>query len=201
MFMTLFQKFKWVGSISLVFLIVLSTNLIDQRNFNTLRDSVTTIYEDRIVANQLLFKMSMLIQEKEIALATLDSAFLEKRNNQINGKLEIWIDKYQQTKLTKEERNILNKLKEELILLERQKERYSYSTTTKNIELSNLIKTIDERLYALAKIQEKEGRRQMLISNEAISRIDLFTKAEIIFLIAMALLVPIIILYSPKKKA
>jgi hypothetical protein len=82
--MTLFNKIKWTAGILLVFAIILTTNLIDKNNFNKLRYSVVTIYEDRIVANDLIFEILLSIREKEIALAVPDSTFFLQRNDKIN---------------------------------------------------------------------------------------------------------------------
>ena len=76
--MTLFEKVKWVLGILLIFVVVLTTNLVDRGNFNRIKNSVVTIYEDRIVANDLIFEISTLVHEKELAFRTSDSDFFNK---------------------------------------------------------------------------------------------------------------------------
>ncbi|MDG1728743.1 MAG: hypothetical protein P8K68_03220 [Algibacter sp.] len=73
--MTFYNKIKWVLGISMIFILILSTNLIDRNSFVRMKDSVVTIYEDRIIANDLIFEMSKSVHEKEIAVALLDSVF------------------------------------------------------------------------------------------------------------------------------
>jgi len=68
----------------MVFVLIIATNLIDRNNFTRVKDSVITIYEDRLVANDLIFEMSNSFQEKEIAVAASDSAFFLERNKQVN---------------------------------------------------------------------------------------------------------------------
>lgn len=198
--MTVFSKIKWVASILLVFFIVLITNLVDKDNFNKLRYSVTTIYEDRVVASDLLFELSIRVQEKEMALAISDSTFFQGKNQKINNEIQQLIAKYDQTKLTRKEQEILSNLKEELKDLKALEEDYLNSTASNNRELFKSIDEIAHNLYDLSKVQLKEGRRQMFISNETMSTIDLFTQIEIIFLILMAIIVQIIIFYNPKQK-
>jgi hypothetical protein len=196
--MTTFNKIRWVASILLVFFIVLITNLIDRENFNRLSYTVTTIYEDRIVASDLLFDMSRIIQKKEIAIVTHDSAYYGKESNISNQALDNLIERYEKTKLTKREKFVFGQLKDALDVLKRREQQI------KNIESDQLLDTVDkinEHLYDLSKIQLQEGKRQVFISDRAKNTIDLFTQGEVIFLILMAVIIQIIIFYKPKEKS
>lgn len=179
--MTIFSKIKWVASILLVFFIVLTTNLIDRENFNRLSYSVTTIYEDRIVANDHIFEMSRLIQEKEIAAVTNDTAFFREKSSVLNREIDILIESYKKTKLTGKEKFVFNQLQDELKTLER-KER---NETIQTSDLLESINKVDQHLYDLSKIQLYEGRRQVFISNKIKDTINLFTQGETIFLVLM----------------
>lgn len=64
--MGIYNKIKWVLGIFMVFFLIVATNLIDRDNFIRVNNSVQTIYEDRLVAQGLIFEFSTLIQEKEI---------------------------------------------------------------------------------------------------------------------------------------
>lgn len=197
--MTLFNKIKWTAGILLVFAIILTTNLIDKNNFNKLRYSVVTIYEDRIVANDLIFEILLSIREKEIALAIPDSTFFLQRNDKINEGIKNLLEKYEQTKLTNKELKFFDNLKDELKNLESLEKEFINSSFRNDVDLQNIINEIVRNLYDLSKVQLEEGRRQMALSNETMETIDLFTQIEIIFLILMAVLVQIIILYKPKQ--
>ena len=63
--MGFYNKLKWILGILMVFVLIIATNLIDKNNFVRVRDSVVTIYEDRLVANDLIFEMLKSVQEKE----------------------------------------------------------------------------------------------------------------------------------------
>jgi hypothetical protein len=86
--LTIFNKIRWVASILLVFVIVLVTNLIDREKYNSIRQSITTIYEDRIVASDLIFELSLLIQEKELALVGRDSFYYQGRFQDANREID-----------------------------------------------------------------------------------------------------------------
>jgi len=194
--MTVYSKVRWVLSILLVFFIVLITNIIDRENFNRLSDSVTTIYEDRIVASDLIFEISRLIQDKHIAIVTNDTTFFQKKNTGINQELNSLIESYKQTRLTEREKFVFTQLQDELITLEEKEQQ------TENIPTLDLLKNIDQidqHLYDLSKIQLQEGKQVVFNSDRIKDNINLFTQGEIIFLIIMAVLIQIIILYKPKK--
>ncbi len=193
--MTTFSKIRWGASILLVFFIVLITNIIDRENFNRLSYSVTTIYEDRIVASDLIFEMSRIIHQKELAIVSNDTSSLRNLSAS-NRELNSLTDRYNQTKLTENEKLVFSKLQGELKTLE-QKELKKGSLPVK--ELLNSIDKINQHLYDLSKIQLQEGRRQVFISDKAKNTINLFTQGEIIFLILMAILIQIIIFYKPKE--
>jgi hypothetical protein len=197
--MTFFSKVKWVASIMLVFSIVLITNLIDKENFNQLSYSVKTIYEDRIVASDLLFEISLLIQEKEVAIISEAPAFFQGRNKQVDLEIGGLIGRYEQTQLTEQEKFIFKQLKEELKELKEREHNFVNSANNNDNNLLELTSSITQHLHDLSKIQVKEGRRQVSISNNAMDAIDLFTQVEIVFLIVMAILVQVIILYKPKE--
>jgi len=194
--MKIFAKIRWVASILLVFFIVLITNLIDRDNFNRLSDSVTTMYEDRIVASDLLFEMSRIIKEKQIAVLTSDTIFFDSENDKYNREIDQLVDNYRLTKLTGKEELAFNQLQEELKSL-KQKEKSSNNLSKGDVLKS--IEKIDQHLYELSKIQLEEGKQQVFISNSAKDTINLYTQGEIIFLILMAVLIQVIILYKPKE--
>ncbi|MDV7393595.1 MCP four helix bundle domain-containing protein, partial [Arthrospira platensis SPKY1] len=133
----------------LVFVIVLMTNLIDKDNFSKLRYSIVTIYEDRIVASDLIFEIALMIQEKEIAAAISDSSFFNEKNEQVNQRIQELIERYGQTKLTREEREIFNDLKDNLKNLEKLEEEFISSGLKSNVDLFYSIKDIVYNLYDL----------------------------------------------------
>lgn len=193
--MSFFSKIRWVASILLVFFIVLITNLIDRANFSKLSYSVTTLYEDRIVASDLLFEMSRLMQKKEIAIIAANTNFLKNENTKFNSEVNNLLERYYQTKLTEKEKLVFDKLKAELTTLARTEK----NETPEREKLLTSIEKINQYVYDLAKVQIQESKRQVFISNKAMDTIDLFTQFEIIFLILMAILVQIIIFYKPKS--
>lgn len=198
--MTSYDKIKWVLGIVLVFGLIITTNLIDKNNFIRVRDSVVTIYEDRLIANDLIYKMSNAIQEKQLALAVSDSTFFQQHSTSVNARLQRHISRYEETKLTPEEGRVFAALKENLLALAQAESAWGPSDLKAETEISNQIREIRGNLDDLSDIQLNEGSRQMSISKRAVDKVELFTQIEVYVLVILAILIQIIVMYKPRAK-
>ena len=198
--MAFYNKVKWVLGILMVFVLIVATNLIDRNNFLRVKDSVVTIYEDRLVVNDLIFEMSIATQEKELAAIKADTVFFLSENNKINEDLQNFILKYEQTKLTAKEVKVFNEFKQNFEKV-KVAERDFIASKFDNVKgLENELLKVKKNLYQLSKIQLIEGGRQMSISKKAIDTVELFTQLEIYILIFLAIVIQIIVIYQPKKE-
>jgi len=197
--MAFYNKVKWILGILVVFLLIVTTNLIDRNNFLRVKDSIETIYEDRLVANDLIFEMSKSIQDKEVAVAISDAVFFSDKNVQINKNLQNFVLRYEKTKLTQEEESVFSDFKQNLALLKNSEIVFIQSKFTQKTLLVTHISNLKENLYSLSKIQLNEGSRQMSVSKKAIDTVELFTHIEIYVLILLAIIIQIIVIYTPKK--
>ncbi len=198
--MTFYNKIKWVLGILMVFVLIVATNLIDRSNFIQVRDSVVTIYEDRLIANDLIFEISKLVQEKEIAVALSDSIFYSQKNSKINNNIQEFVSRFEQTKVTVNERRVFDELKNNLEALKNSENTFIQSKFIQKEMLVKHIANVEENLHELSKIQLNEGQRQMLISKRVLDTVELFTQIEIYFLIVLAIIVQIIVIYKPKEE-
>lgn len=197
--MAFYNKIKWVLGILVVFMLIITTNLIDRNNFLRVRDSAVAIYEDRLVAKDLIFDLSKSIQEKEIAVALADSAFFIERNDQINIDIQDLIASFEKTGLTREEGNLFKEFKESLQTFRKTEAEYILRGFSEKGDLINQFTVLRENLDDLSDIQMSEGKRQMTISIKAMDTVELFTQLEIYMLIFLAVIIQIIILYKPKE--
>ncbi|MCV9386752.1 chemotaxis protein [Reichenbachiella ulvae] len=198
--MSLFSKFKWVFSILLIFAIVLATNLVDKGNFDKLKYSIETIYKDRLVAKGLIFELSYLIQEKQIALLKSDSLFYQQQRLGVNDEIKELIAKFEKTELTIDEFEMFEDFREnvkEELELEKQ---FIDSGFENREQLLDQIYLLHDNLHELSKIQLSEGKRQMSMSQKTMDTIELFTQMEIIFLIVIAIIAQVIVLYKSSAK-
>jgi hypothetical protein len=196
--MRFYNKVKWVLGILIVFILILATNLIDRNNFIRVKDSVVTIYEDRLIASDLVFEMFKLVKEKEVALKLSDTVFFNQKNQIINGSIKNLILRFEQTKLTPEEKIIFKNLKSNFETLKSLESNLLASNNKTKNNQEQILTNINTNLDDLSKIQLLEGRRQMSIGKKATSTIELFTQIEIGLLIFLAIVIQIIVMYKPK---
>lgn len=198
------NKFKWTGGIIIVFLLIISTNLIDKDQFLRIENSVNTIYEDRLVAKDIIFETSLIINKKELALVSTDTLFFNTKNKYLNTSLDSNISVFQNTKLTEEEEAVFTSLNSAIKELKQNEKKYlkrnNYSIDLEEYQnYESSIEKVKIVLYKLSKIQMDEGKKQQLLASKSVSLIALFTRIEIIILIILAIIVQVIIIYSPKK--
>ena len=198
--MTFLNKIKWILGILLVFVLIATTNLIDRNNFVRVRDSVVTIYEDRLIAKELIYEMSKSVNAKEIALIAKDSSFFNKKNQTLNTQIEGILSRFEKTKLTPEESRIFEELKSNFKSLFNSEKNGYASNSENNLTATGLISNIKDNLDKLSKIQISEGSKQLAISKKAIDTVELFTQIEIYLLVFLAIAIQIIIIYNPKEK-
>lgn len=198
--MTFYNKIRWVLGITIVFILIITTNLIDRNSFLRVKDSVASIYKDRLLAKALIFDISKLIHTKEIAILTSDSTFFEQYNKEINSVLQDLISSFESTELTNKEEKVLAEFKNNIQKLRTLELAFVQNELGEPYALKEQIALVQEDLESLSSIQIEEGKRDLAISQQAIDVVELFTHLEIYMLIIMAVLIQIILLYQPKQK-
>ncbi|MBC6994020.1 MCP four helix bundle domain-containing protein [Neolewinella lacunae] len=197
--MNVFNKVKWVLGISLVFILILTTNLIDRQSFTIVRDAVQTIYADRLVAQNLIYGISVQIGQKELAYVTLPSNEIVATVSANNEQIAANIEQFATTKLTPQEEVVFKRLRQGLQELEGLESAVG-SGTLLNDALTEKVASIRTHLDDLSVIQMQQSRLEVAESNRAIGSADLFTQLEIAALIVMAIAVQVIIIYTPRKE-
>jgi len=199
--MAFYNKLKWILGILLIFVLIIATNLIDKNNFVRVRDSVITIYEDRLVANDLIFKMQQSVHQKELAISITDTAFYSTQNPSLNKELKALVSRFEETKLTPKEAKVFKDLKNNITTLIEEEEQFLDNNFKNDSKVVNEIEDLKAHLNDLSKIQLNEGSRQMSISKHALETVELFTQIEIYIMVFLAILIQIIVMYKPKDKA
>jgi hypothetical protein len=199
--MTFYSKLKWILGILLVFVLIVTTNLIDRNNFIRVKDSVVTIYEDRLIAKNIIYEISKAIQVKEMAALTGDTAFYSGRRGEVDKQLERLISRFEQTKLTSEESTTFKKLIANLGSLSQAEEAMVGAGFESKVEVLKHLAEIRQNLDDLSEIQISEGSRQLAISKRAIDTVELFTQLEIYLLVFLAIVIQIIVMYKPRDKS
>lgn len=194
--MTLLDKVKWVFGIAMVFLLVLATNLIDRQNFMRIENSIETIYADRILAQDIIYHLTRQINQKQTDYLTAAPGEIQDRETVRNVRIKEHLELFSATRLTPKEEIIFSRLKQVFADL-RAAESSTQEAGKTQARFQQHLTTFQGHLDELAEIQVREGKRELHESRKALSSANLFTRLEIGALIVMALLVQIIILYTP----
>lgn len=197
--MTLFNKIKWALAVSVVFLLILATNRIDKHNFARMEETVDNIYNDRLLAKEVLMDIAIKFHKKELAYSLNDSAYLRNQNDTINAEINRLLQIFNRLESTKKEDNSLNSLNQNHTELMKLESDLSPSDILYTPQCAEIFSAINNNIVELAAEQVREGKSQKLIARRAIEQVKLFTQIEIYFLIFLGLVMQIIILYKPKQ--
>lgn len=196
--MDFYSKVKWVLGILMVFILIVATNLIDRNNFKRVNESFVAIYEDRLIASDLVFEMFKLVNKKEVALKLTDTVFFNQENEIVNTNINNIVIRFELTKLTPDERVIFDDFKNNFETLKSLDNNLISSNFKNKINQQNMITHLNKNLDDLSKIQLTEGKRQMSIGKKALSSVEFLTQLEICLLIVLAITIQIIVMYKPK---
>ncbi|MEZ4924302.1 MAG: hypothetical protein R2780_14105 [Crocinitomicaceae bacterium] len=195
------EKLKWILSLLMVIMLIVTTNLVDKASFEKINDASEKIYSDRLVAQDLVLKYGEVLHKKELALELLDSNYYSSYKTQDDIKIEQLTDLYSETELTETEATSFNAMREtfeDLISLEK-----NYAENFDDLELKKeariKVDIIHDQLIVLSEIQLIEGRKETYRSNREMNMVDLFTKMEIILIVVLSIV--IIMLVFSKSNA
>lgn len=195
------KKIKWFLAVLGVFLVILATNLIDKQNFLRVEESVENIYNDRLLAKELLLDVSIQFHKKELAYALNDSIYLATQNDQVNTKISELLQMFERAKSTKKEDMILEELNENHSNLMQLEANTEFKELLYSSKCAKIFSDINTNIIELSAEQIKEGKNQKFHASNAVNIVKLFSKIEIYMLIFLAVLLQIIILYNPKDKS
>ncbi|RXG14277.1 chemoreceptor-like protein with four helix bundle sensory module [Leeuwenhoekiella aestuarii] len=195
------KRINKILALSVVFLLVLATNRIDQHHFETAQKSVNEVFEDRVLVQDYIFSISKMLAAKRLALK--DSAISKKllENNEEIAKL---LSDFQNTKLTEKESNQLTVLQEgfeKIQVLESQIVQQSGNFERLKTENLNGLDTMQDALVALSKIQVHESKNLMHSAQKSLNTSKLISTLEIGFLIVIGIVIQITLFYRVKKSS
>jgi hypothetical protein len=198
--MNAMKKMRWVVGLGLIFLLVLATNSIDKGNYNKIKSSLVSIYDNRLVAIELLYRMNDKLSEYHLAMHKQYASGMETPVSLPITDLNILMDQYAQTFLTSAEEKKFEQLREEIARLEDMQTGLMNGSTTLS-EVSRELEEISKVFDSLLEIQMREGKSQMAISQQAMDVIDLFSNIEMVVLVVLALLIQFVIIYKSREKS
>ncbi len=199
--MNVLKKLKWFLAVLGIFLIILATNLIDKKNFLRVEESVEIMYNERLLAKELLLDVSIQFHEKELAYALNDRAYLKSQNDAVNTKITDLLQMFDRAKATRQEETILDELNKNHAKLIQLESKSQIKDTLYSSDCADIFSDINTNIIELSAEQVKEGKNQKFFARDAVNKIKLFSKIEIYILIFLAIVLQGIILYNPKNKS
>jgi len=199
------QKVKIIVVLSVFALILFVTHRIDKNYFSILQDKFTSIYEDRLVVKNYLFIISRQLEQKKDYLRSEDPQQFARAHQEINDSVQVLLNKFAATKLTRRESNQLNLLQENIDALLAKEKHYLNEYSNLNQEdwhtkFNNRYEKIWHNMYVLSEIQLTEGKRLISSSNRVFKSSDLLAYMEVGFLVLIGISLYLILVYKPSSK-
>lgn len=179
---------------AIVFLLVLATNRLDKRRFVTISNTLTSVYEDRLVAKGYLYELNTIFHEQEKLLVTSSDTVPQ---NVYHNTVKSIIEAYKSTKLTNEERSAFSNFQQHFKELQVLEESAS-DVQSEDIKpvLLRQINRIQNDLDVLAKIQLDEGESLTKFAQSSLETSSNISKIEIAVIILIGIVVQFIIFYK-----
>lgn len=174
----------------IVFLLIFATNRIDKIHFETVQNALTTVYKDRVVAQDYVHKMNTVVYKIRLHFVNGNGIHV---NQNLNREFQTLLDAFGSTKLTLTEAKTFESLKDNFLKLKLKEQ-----TLTKK-EIENHLDLLQADLRGLAVIQVSESKYLTDIAQKSLDNNRLISQLEIWFLILVGFLVQFIIFYRTKK--
>ncbi len=180
------------------FLLIFVTGRSNVRNFEKVKNSIEEIYKDRLVVKGLIFKLSSLLHQKEMALVDRDLNVFLKNKDSVNQKIEEHLKAFRETKLTHKEKINLDMFSqgiEHLQVIEGDIVRSKGAIISrKEYDLLNdKLEILKDNLVVLSDIQLEEGQQKMKAGDHAVKRMNEFASLENYGLLVIALMMVVLI--------
>lgn len=193
-------KIRALIALVIFFVMVLGINRINSTNFSTVQESFESIYKDRVVVNDYIFRLGLILENKRSSINgdNTSSVYTDHSNDSVDFLLE----QYAVTKFTDKETLYFDLLRKDIQafrLLE-----HSLSDVD-NLEakqqlISNLNKRADKILTDLAmlsQIQVSESKILFEKANERIYNSYLNAQLELVFLILICAIILTLLVVNP----
>ena len=200
------NKIIWTLILVCILLLILVTGQSNVRNFEKVQSSIETIYKDRLVVKGLIFELSSLLHQKEIAIISGNQILYKKTNGSINAEIAKHLEAFRATQLTIYEEKTLDRFSKALQTLQAREKALGLAngfdiTEVNNEMLLAQFSGLQKDLKTLSDIQLSEGRRRLGISDKAVDSMNVFARFENYILIIFGVLILILIFIVPGASA
>src|SRR6056297_1004917 len=197
--LTVLQRISVVLILAIAFLLVLVSNRLDNRHFETIQNTVNSVYKDRVVVQNLIYELSTILHKKALRFS-LDKTNSEAHNSENNEVANI-LTAFRKTELTSKEYNLLIELSEDFEgFLTLEKKMISPQVTApQKTEVLTALNSMRQQLDGLAKIQLEESEQLTELSNKSLGMNVLMSRLELGLMIVIGIAMMALIFYPIKK--
>ncbi|WP_178989298.1 MCP four helix bundle domain-containing protein [Winogradskyella schleiferi] len=189
-----------------VFLLIYGTNRIDKRHFETAQNAINSVYKDRVLAQDYIYKMNNLIHKKQSQLIEDSRAI----NLSTNKDIETLIALFSETELTRNELNTFNSFRTGFEKLKSKEARFNKKIkaqlNNEHTDKVNDKNPFEEDLAALQKdldnlalIQVSESKSVMTIAQKSLNSNQLLSTMEIYALLVVGIIILAVTFYRIEK--
>ncbi|MCW5909444.1 MAG: MCP four helix bundle domain-containing protein [Cyclobacteriaceae bacterium] len=196
------QKARVAFLLGIIVLLVFLKSLIDRQNVSELGNSFSSIYEDRLLVESYIYKLSAHLYQKQLLMEQCsqpgDLRMLAARIAQHNQAIFDLIQEYEKTKLTTQESAFFEGFKKnmnEMVVLEA-KLLDSQEEVVGAALLDQQFVTASQSLSELSIIQIEEGKNMANQSREIVAGSIVLTQFELAMLIVIGLIIQALIFAS-----
>ncbi len=194
------KKYKAGFALLILLLMMVMVIFAHKNNLSKLQHSLTSIYSDRLVAENYLYKLSHEIYKKKLHLDESGAIFSER-----NDSIERIIHQYDKTLLTKDESSQLASLKSHLKVSDSIEDQIENSSSAREIDslqirLGSQYDIILADLNGLTSIQLSEGQKLIAESNRIVASDNITSRLEMGLLIIFGLLIMLILSVLKSRK-
>jgi len=190
-----------------IFILLFVKNLVDSNNVAQLGNSFSSVYEDRLVVESYIYRMSEHLFRKKFMLDTCSSAAsaarIQPAVDAYNSRIAALIGEYEKTKLTEAEATYFNDFKENVARLKVHEASYFQHAEEGDVDIRSMINSEFNRaatnLDRLSSIQLAEGKILNERSKKIVAGSSILTRLEIGILIAIALMVLVLVFESTTR--
>ncbi len=188
------NKMKLAGVLCLILGVVFWNNLHERSQINQLEKSFSSIYEDRLVVEALIFDLSGLLHRRQALLAVSLEKSNQKLRKELQGmgsKVESILAAYADTELTSEEESLFEELNFLLQPVTKGELSINHITKVKDASLSEeiMMEKALANLSKLSEIQKEEGSRLIDESKNIMLSTRSSAQLEVAILVVLAILI------------
>ncbi|MGB3150864.1 MAG: hypothetical protein WBB27_09395 [Maribacter sp.] len=188
------QRIKVGLILGIAFLLVFGSNQLDRRHFDTVQNTVNSVYKDRVVVQDFIYQLNKIFYHKELLLAQNQNIRHDQGQKQ---QIKHILEDFRATELTSKELGLLLELNDSFASLMEIEQAENKRTTNENHLLAvNKLNEIQNKLDGLAEIQLNESEQLTQLSNKSLDMNSLMSKLEISFLIIIGILM-LALIYAP----